>query len=99
MFIFFVEVLEEYENIHLREFLMKNSIRYSTEEIISLEGHINQALDMCKAEDLLETMFMTEEEDDMLVVNFTTLQCQIEPFYNNFWKALAPIFRHKIHQN
>lgn len=99
MFIFFVEVLEDYENIHLREFLMKNSIRYSTEEIISLEEHINQALDMCKAEDLLEAMFITEEEDDMLVVNFTTLQCQIEPFYNNFWKALAPIFTPKIHQN
>ena len=36
MFVFFVEVLEDYEDIHLREFLMKNWIRYSTEEILSL---------------------------------------------------------------
>ncbi len=52
---------------------MKHSIKYTTEEIVSLEGHINQALDMCKGEDLLEAMFMTEEEDDMIVLNFTAL--------------------------
>jgi hypothetical protein len=36
MFIFYLEVLKEYENIQLREFLMKNSIKYSTNEITSL---------------------------------------------------------------
>jgi hypothetical protein len=38
---------------------MKNSIKYTSEEIVSLEGYINQALDICRGEDLLEVMFMT----------------------------------------
>jgi hypothetical protein len=32
---------------------------------------------MCKGEELLEYMFMTEEEDDMIVVNFSNSNFEI----------------------
>jgi hypothetical protein len=42
-------------------------------------------------------MFMTEEEDDMIVINLADADAekQINPSQTNFWKALSPVFQSK----
>lgn len=51
---------------------------------------------MCKGHEMLEYMLMTEEEDDMLIVNLTScnLPFPIDSSTDkiNFWKGFSPVF-------
>jgi hypothetical protein len=51
---------------------------------------------------MLEYMLMTEEEDDMLIVNLTSCNIPLHIDSNfekmNFWKVFSPIFSEKINR-
>jgi hypothetical protein len=51
---------------------------------------------------MLEYMLMTEEEDDMLIVNLTScnIPLHIDSSFEkmNFWKVFSPIFSEKINR-
>jgi hypothetical protein len=59
----------EYEKTTLRRFLIERGIKFSREEVVTLEQKTMVCLETMKAEEVIDLMFCAKENDDIYLLN------------------------------